>query len=136
MDMVPPSASTIAGAGAAGTAITAAAQRAVMANPAAASRMLATGINRVNNNSGSVAAASSNNGHAPPALNVGRVAAAAHAFSAVAPPPTKAAGPPVAPQRGADVNKLVPQKVSEPQLFVVLAFIVKHIYVLVLAIHY
>ncbi|KAF8485230.1 SH3-domain-containing protein [Russula ochroleuca] len=96
--------------GAAGAAITAAAQRAVTANPAAASRLLAAGINRANNSSsGSTTAAGSNNGHTPPAVNVGRVAAAAHAFSAVAPPPSKAASPPMA-HKAPDVNKLVPQK--------------------------
>jgi hypothetical protein len=101
------------GAGAAGAAITAAAQRAITTNPAAASRLLSAGINRASSSasgSGNSFPGAGNNDQAP-ALNVGHVAAAAQAFA----PPKSASSPPMA-QKGADTNKRVSQKVSSVHL--------------------
>ena len=93
-------------------AIASAAQRAITKNPAATSRLLAAGINHANSTGsntsgyGNSTTAASNDDHAS-APNVGRVAAAAQAFSV----PPKSSSPPVAAQKGPDMNKLVPQKV-------------------------
>ncbi|KAF8490968.1 SH3-domain-containing protein [Russula emetica] len=89
-------------------AITTAAHRAITKNPAAASRLLTAGINHASGSpggSGNSTTAAGNNGHAQ-ALNIGRIATAAQAFS---PPPKSSSSPPVA-QKGPDANKLVPQK--------------------------
>jgi len=82
-----------------GAAIGAAAQRAIVNNPAAAKRLLVAGMNHANGPGNSTSAAGSNG------LNAGHVAAAAKAFSAQ----PKPSSPPVA-QRGQDANRLVPQK--------------------------
>lgn len=89
-----------------GAVIGAAAQRAIVNNPAAAKRVFAAGINHAANGS-----AAGKDGQAPQ-LNAGHVALAAKAFSASAPP--KPSSPPGA-QRGPDA-KLVPQKVSSGRL--------------------
>jgi hypothetical protein len=103
--------------------IATAAQRA-LANPAA-SRALATGFQRASNSlsgndngpSATTTSNPSNADHAAPAVNVGRVAAAAQAFSAAASPtpllPRQAKPPVPAPaHKRTDSSGLVPQKVS------------------------
>ena len=84
----------------------------MISNPAATSRLIATGINRANNSANSRSgnpSAASNSDLVTPA-NVGRVAAAAQAFSTT--PPPKSTSPPVAPR--ADSSRLLQQKVSLP----------------------
>ncbi|KAH9978242.1 hypothetical protein BGW80DRAFT_1456320 [Lactifluus volemus] len=101
--------------------IATAAQRA-LANPAA-SRALATGFQRASNSlsgndngpSATTTSNPSNADHAAPAVNVGRVAAAAQAFSAAASPtpllPRQAKPPVPAPaHKRTDSSGLVPQK--------------------------
>ena len=109
---------------AAAAAVATAAQRA-LANPAA-SRALASGFQRASSSlSGNTASGatspSPNADHALTAANVGRVAAAAQAFSATAPPargttPLAPPGPGPAAQR-ANSGGLVPQKVRAQLLY-------------------
>jgi hypothetical protein len=96
-----PTSAGVGAGSAAANAITGAAQRAVMADPVAASRLLAAGINRASSSPGG-----NHTSNRAPAINVGHVAAAAQAFSSAAPPPPKSTSPPAA------AGRLVPQKVS------------------------
>ena len=102
---------------ASGAAVASAAQRAITKNPAAASRLLAAGINHANNSPGSgtgnasTAGGGGNNDHAQ-ALNPGRVAAAAHAFSGPPKPSTS-----VAQKGGPEANKFNSHKVRISVVF-------------------